>query len=159
MFVDIFPKILIFSRPLYCPYLRSGRPVNVKPKGSTSIGFRLNHVFLPLTLPMTLTLIKLDKPTNSGFHIISLAYTISKCTSERALNFIQFEFTPFSHGRSLDFLPEASFGPRVLSLPASVCVCVRQSRVCPRDNLSPIKARITKLDRRCIRPWLRSILF
>ena len=36
------------------------------------------------------------------------------------------------------FLPEASIGLRVLSLPASVCVCVRpsvrQSRACPCDN-------------------------
>ena len=50
------------------------------------------------------------------------------------------------------FLPEASFGLRVLSLPASVCVCVCvsvclsvcQSRVCPRDNSSPVQTRITK---------------
>ena len=48
------------------------------------------------------------------------------------------------------FLPEASFGLRVLSSPASVglcvrvCVCVWQSRACPRDNSSPIQARITK---------------
>ena len=49
------------------------------------------------------------------------------------------------------FLPEASFGLRVLSLPASVCVClsvclsVCQSRVCPRDNSSPVQPRITKI--------------
>ena len=42
------------------------------------------------------------------------------------------------------FLPEASFGLRILSLPASVClyvyVCpsVRQSLACPRDNSSPV---------------------
>ena len=45
-------------------------------------------------------------------------------------------------------LPEASFGLRVLSLPASVCVSVClsvcQSRVCPRDNSSPVQPRITK---------------
>ena len=45
-------------------------------------------------------------------------------------------------------LPKASFGLRVLSLPASVCVCVCmsvcQSRVCLRDNSSPVQARITK---------------
>ena len=39
-------------------------------------------------------------------------------------------------------LPEASFGLRVLSLPACVCVCVcpcvRQSRDCPRDNSSTV---------------------
>ena len=45
-------------------------------------------------------------------------------------------------------LPKASFGLRVLSLPASVCVCVcpsvRQSRACARNNSWPISARITK---------------
>ena len=44
----------------------------------------------------------------------------------------------------ISLLPEASYGLRVLSLPASVCVCVyvcvcvRQSWVCPRDNSSPV---------------------
>ena len=42
------------------------------------------------------------------------------------------------------FLPEASFGLRVLSLPVSVCVCVYQSLACPDDNSSPVQARITK---------------
>ena len=42
------------------------------------------------------------------------------------------------------FLPEASFGLRVLSLPLCVCVC--QSWVCPRDNSSTIWARITKFQ-------------
>ena len=44
------------------------------------------------------------------------------------------------------FLPEASFGLRVLSSPASVglCVCVYQSRACLDDNSSPIQARIAK---------------
>ena len=49
------------------------------------------------------------------------------------------------------FLPEASFGLRVL-LPASVCVCVClyvflpvcQSLACPRDNSGPTQARIIK---------------
>ena len=40
------------------------------------------------------------------------------------------------------FLPEASFGLRVSSSPASVCV--HQSLACPRDNSSPVQARITK---------------
>ena len=57
------------------------------------------------------------------------------------------------------FLPEASFGLQVLSLPLSVCMCVRlcmhQSCACPRDNSSPIQARITKGKR----PWSRSLLF
>ena len=42
------------------------------------------------------------------------------------------------------FLPEASFGLRVLSLAASVGLCVCQSRACPHDNSSLIQARITK---------------
>ena len=51
---------------------------------------------------------------------------------------------------SVFFLPEASFGHRVLSLPASVCVCrcvcqfVCLSLACPRDNSRPVQARITK---------------
>ena len=40
------------------------------------------------------------------------------------------------------FLPEASFGLRVLSLPESVCVY--QSLACPHDHSSPVQARITK---------------
>ena len=52
------------------------------------------------------------------------------------------------HLSDQQFLPEASFGLRVLSSPASVglCarVCVYQSRACPHDNSSPIQARITK---------------
>ena len=41
-----------------------------------------------------------------------------------------------------------------------LCVCpsVRQSHACPRDNSSPVSARITKFER-CKRPWLRSLLF
>ena len=41
------------------------------------------------------------------------------------------------------FLPEASIGLRVLSLPASVRPSVRH-QVCPRNNSSPVQARITK---------------
>ena len=32
----------------------------------------------------------------------------------------------------------------VASVCLSVCLCVRQSLACPRDNLSPVQARITK---------------
>ena len=46
------------------------------------------------------------------------------------------------------FLPEASFGLRVLSLPVCMCVCVRvsvrQSSACPCNNSSTVQARITK---------------
>ena len=48
------------------------------------------------------------------------------------------------------FLPEASFGHRVLPLPASVCVsmCVSVcvSIACPRDNSGLVQARITKFE-------------
>ena len=62
-------------------------------------------------------------------------------------------------------LPEASFGLRVLSLPASVCPCVRVSVnpglsqwACPHDELSPVQVRITIFGS-YIHKWLRSILF
>ena len=48
------------------------------------------------------------------------------------------------------FLPEASFGLQVLSLPASVClcvsvcVCVRQPRACPHHKSSRVQAWTTK---------------
>ena len=64
------------------------------------------------------------------------------------------------------FLPEASFGLRVLSLLASVCVCVCLSvclcvnhllvRAITRD---PLKLGLPNFDQRCKRPWLRSLLF
>ena len=44
----------------------------------------------------------------------------------------------------LCFLPEASFGLQVLSLPASVRVCMYQSLACPRENSGPVQARIPK---------------
>ena len=50
------------------------------------------------------------------------------------------------------FLLEAIFGPRVMSLPVSVCPCVRmcvyQSRACPHDNSSLVEAKITKFRTR-----------
>ena len=54
------------------------------------------------------------------------------------------------------FLPKAIFGLRVLSLPASVCVCVYvcfcvnlcQSLACPRDNSRPVHARINKFEKK-----------
>ena len=60
------------------------------------------------------------------------------------------------------FLPEASIGLRVLSLPASVCVCFRP---CVNHELvraithDPYQLGSTNLDRKCKRPWLRSLLF
>ena len=63
-------------------------------------------------------------------------------------------------------LLEASFGLRVLSLPASVCLCVRPSVcVCGKHLLvraithHPFKLGSPNLDNRCKRPWLRSLLF
>ena len=62
------------------------------------------------------------------------------------------------------FLSEASFGLRVLSLPASVCVCVcpsvRQSLLLVRAiTRDPFKLGSPNLDQRCKRPWLISLLF
>ena len=67
-------------------------------------------------------------------------------------------------GDQQPFLPEASFGLRVLSLPACVCVCVC---VCLSVNHQlvravthqPFKLESPNLDQRCKRPWLRSLLF
>ena len=59
-------------------------------------------------------------------------------------------------------LPEASFGLRVLSLPASVCVCVRP---CVNHELvraithHPFQLGSPNVDQRCKRSWLRSLLF
>ena len=61
-----------------------------------------------------------------------------------------------------NFLPEASFGLRVLSLPASVCVSVHP---CINHELvrlitrHPFKLGSPNLHHRCKRPWLRSLLF
>ena len=53
------------------------------------------------------------------------------------------------------FLPEASFGLRVLSLPASIRQSIRH-QVCPRDDSS---LGSPNLDQRCKTPRLRSLLF
>ena len=53
----------------------------------------------------------------------------------------------------------ANFGLRVLLLPASMCVCVRQYRACMRHNLSLVKARTAKFGLDVHLSWLRSILF
>ena len=64
--------------------------------------------------------------------------------------------------RLIWFLPEASFGLRVLSLPASVCVSIRP---CVNHELIRaithhlFKLGFPNLDHRCQRPWLRSLLF
>ena len=59
----------------------------------------------------------------------------------------------------ITFLPEASFGLRVLSFPASecvsVCLSVFQSLACPRDNL--FKLGSPNLDHRVKRPWSRTL--
>ena len=47
----------------------------------------------------------------------------------------------------LKFFIRGQFWPSgivVASVCLSVCLCVRQSLACPRDNLSPVQARITK---------------
>ena len=75
-----------------------------------------------------------------NFHAISKLYPYN------------YNFTPSVYFKPTFcmFLPEASFGLRVLSLPASVCVCVClsvcQSRVCPRDNSSSQNHQIWSTD-------------
>ena len=67
---------------------------------------------------------------------------------------------------SISFLPEASFGLRVLSLPASVCLCVCLS-LCVSVNPELVRAinhdafklEPPNLDKRCKTTWLRSLLF
>ena len=64
------------------------------------------------------------------------------------------------------FLLEASFGFRVLSSPASVCVCVsvcqsvRQSLACPHDNSGPVQARIAKFGPKVYKTLIKiSVVF
>ena len=62
---------------------------------------------------------------------------------------------------SVWFLPEASFGLRVLSLPASVRPSVSPSvtKFVRAITHYPFKLGSPNLDQRCKRPWLRSLLF
>ena len=46
-----------------------------------------------------------------------------------------------------------------LSVCVYMCVCVRQSSVCPDDNLLPVKLQSPKLDQKGKTPWLRPLLF
>ena len=58
------------------------------------------------------------------------------------------------------FLPEASFGLRVLLLPAYVYVCVSVNHELVRAIIhQPFKLGSPNLDQRCKRPWLRALLF
>ena len=57
----------------------------------------------------------------------------------------------------IEFLPEASIGLRVLSLPASVRPSV--PKFVSAITHHPFKLGSPNLDHRCKRPWLRSILF
>ena len=74
----------------------------------------------------------------------------SKWVYHLLMNSNFYEDPSFDGESDVAFLPEASFGLRVLSLPASVCVSVR--------NSTHVQARITKFAP-CKRPWLRSLLF
>ena len=66
--------------------------------------------------------------------------------------------------KSTGFLPEATFGLRVLSLPACVCVyvCVRVSinhEFVRAITHQPFKLGSPNVDQRCKRPWLRALKF
>ena len=66
-----------------------------------------------------------------------------------------------THGQGA-FLPEVSFGLRVLSLPACMYVCVRLSvnhKFVRTITHQPFKLGSPNLDQRCKRPWLRALLF
>ena len=86
--------------------------------------------------------------------LLSTALPINKIVIEYEINLKYVNVNAYcyhifsSQPQSILFLPEASIGLRVLSLPVSVCVCVRQSvrqsRACPRDNSWPVSAKITK---------------
>ena len=63
------------------------------------------------------------------------------------------------------FLHEASFGLRVLLLPAFVCVCVcvcicaRQLRACLRHNWSRVQAKTTKFGQKVQNNLVKVLLF
>ena len=59
-------------------------------------------------------------------------------------------------------LPEDSFGLRVLSLPASVCLCISPCVIHELVGVithHPFQLGSPNLEQRCKRPWLRSLLF
>ena len=56
------------------------------------------------------------------------------------------------------FLLEASFGLRVFSMPAPLCVCANHLLVCAITR-NPFKLGSQNLDRRCKTPWLRFLFF
>ena len=59
--------------------------------------------------------------------------------------------------KNYPFLPKASIGLRVLSLPASVRPSV--TKFVRAITHHPFKLGSPNLDHRCKRPWLRSLLF
>ena len=88
----------------------------------------------------------------------------------REFIYVHFSWVGWGHTRSnlemsfrgVSFLPEASFGLRAVSSPASVCLCVRvcinHLRVRTRTH-HPVKLESPNLAYRCKRPWLRYLLF
>ena len=71
-------------------------------------------------------------------------------------------WTTWIHLLPYPFLPEASFGLRVLSSPASVglcvCVCINHELVRTITH-RPFKLGSPNLDQRCKTPWFGSLLF
>ena len=79
--------------------------------------------------------------------------------SRRTMSHNKFRLFITSNSSSVisPFLPEASFGLRVLSLPVSVRPSVTKFVRAITHN--PIKLGSPNLDQRCKIPWLRSLLF
>ena len=85
----------------------------------------------------------------------------------KAYNQVRFFFFNALNCTFTDFLPEASFSLRVLSLPASACLCVNHEiiHMITHDLLKLesqndlLKLESQNLGQKCKAPWLRSVLF
>ena len=94
----------------------------------------------------------------SHLRVIQFSIFKSLCKTIPSCNILQYDNCPISQR----FLPEASFGLRVLSLPACVCVCVCVSvnhEFVRAITHQPFKLGSPNLDQRCQRPWLSALLF
>ena len=99
---------------------------------------------------------KASQMWHRDFHFLTLSWNI----------YYIFLYILMNKKKMIFFLPKASFGLRVLSLPASVCLCVHPSVcMCGKQLLvraithHPFKVESPNLDYRYKRPLLRSLLF